>query len=90
MTTSEKLKLLEAREQIQEDIIAYMDNPALPLSREDIKDDLCQIVVNNFKHHAKENEIITEGDKRLKTYTEREEFFEDTAWEIVKTFFSGK
>ena len=66
MTTSEKLKLLEAREQTQEDIIAYIDatvgryhnalNHDYPQGKqfceemlEQTKDDICQIVVNNFK-----------------------------------------
>ena len=57
MTTSEKLKLLEAREQIQEDIITYVDatHNDFPQGRkicdemlEQIKVDICQIVINNF------------------------------------------
>jgi hypothetical protein len=57
MTASDKLKLLEVREQIQEDIISYVDaaHHDFPQGRkicdemlEQIKDDICQIVINNF------------------------------------------
>ena len=43
MTASEKLKVLEVREQIQEDIMSFMDG-----QDNKVIDDLCQIVVDNF------------------------------------------
>ena len=44
-------ELASVREQIQEDMIAYCEG-ALPLDYKEsqsVTDDLCQIVVNNFK-----------------------------------------
>ena len=38
----------DIKEQIQENIIAYIDSKAF-LHAEQFKDDLCQIVVDNFK-----------------------------------------
>mgnify|MGYP001299518969 CR=1 FL=1 len=63
----------ECREQIQEDVIAYME-PLLDREYEftsDNVDDLCQIVVNNFKKLETEDDlIITQGDKKLKEMLE--------------------
>ena len=63
----------ECREQIQEDVIAYMQ-PLLDREYEftsDNVDDLCQIVVNNFKKLETEDDlIITQGDKKLKEMLE--------------------
>ena len=54
MTVREAGKVLELREQLQEDVMAYM-NPLLDREYEftnDNVDDLCQIVVDNFKDLA--------------------------------------
>tara|TARA_Y100000004_G_scaffold81448_1_gene91473 strand:- start:1412 stop:1618 length:207 start_codon:yes stop_codon:yes gene_type:complete len=63
----------ECREQIQEDVIAYMQ-PLLDREYEftsDNVDDLCQIVVDNFKKLETEDDlIITQGDKKLKEMLE--------------------
>jgi len=63
----------ECREQIQEDVIAYME-PLLDREYEftsDNVDDLCQIVVDNFKKLETEDDlIITQGDKKLKEMLE--------------------
>ena len=39
----------EVREQIQEDILAYTEDKFEPWIRDVMNDDLCQIVVDNFK-----------------------------------------
>ena len=39
----------ECREQIQEDILAYTEDKFEPWIRDVMNDDLCQIVVDNFK-----------------------------------------
>ena len=63
----------ECRKQIQEDVIAYME-PLLDREYEftsDNVDDLCQIVVDNFKKLETEDDlIITQGDKKLKEMLE--------------------
>ena len=63
----------ECREQIQENVIAYME-PLLDREYEftsDNVDDLCQIVVDNFKKLETEDDlIITQGDKKLKEMLE--------------------
>ena len=64
----------ECREQIQEDIMTYV-NPLLDNDYEFTNlnvDDLCQIVVDNFKKLKGEDDelIITQGDKKLKEYLE--------------------
>ena len=63
----------ECRKQIQEDVIAYMQ-PLLDREYEftsDNVDDLCQIVVDNFKKLETEDDlIITQGDKKLKEMLE--------------------
>ena len=42
--------IVEVREQIQEDVLAYVeDKLADDCYKDKFKDDLCQIVVNNFK-----------------------------------------
>ena len=47
---NKKLTVLEVREQTQEDILAYVeDKLADDCYKDKFKDDLCQIVVNNFK-----------------------------------------
>ena len=45
----------EMREQIQENIIAYIDSKAF-LHAEQFKDDLCQIVVDCFAEDKKKND----------------------------------
>jgi hypothetical protein len=45
----------EIREQIQENIIAYIDSKAF-LHAEQFKDDLCQIVVDCFGEDKKKND----------------------------------
>lgn len=45
----------EIREQIQENIIAYIDSKAF-LHAEQFKDDLCQIVVDCFVEDKKKND----------------------------------
>ena len=42
----------ECKEQIQEDILAYFDSVAF-VHNDHGRDDLCQIVVDNFKHLEK-------------------------------------
>jgi hypothetical protein len=42
-----EINVLDVREQIQEDIITYLDNVNLPNHKH--VDDLCQIVIDNFK-----------------------------------------
>ena len=72
----------ECREQIQEDIRSYMDEDVCcgsGMPRYEILDELCQIVVDNFKKLDDEpEEIITEGDKKLKNYIANQQFFNDT------------
>ena len=41
--------LIEAREQMQEDIISFIDSFGFISHPEFIKDNACQIVVDNFK-----------------------------------------
>jgi hypothetical protein len=66
----------ECSEQIQEDIIAYMDacilaNGIDPVLGQTILEDTCDIVVNNFKKlEAEDDLIITQGDKKLKEMLE--------------------
>ena len=51
----ERRKVVDMREQIQEDLLTYMDGkvimgaPRHSPQYEQLKDDLCQIVVDNFK-----------------------------------------
>jgi hypothetical protein len=71
----------ELQEQIQEDMIAYFDHPvrARYMDCDVSLDALCQIVVDNFKKLDDEpEEIITEGDKKLKAYLANQKFFNDT------------
>jgi len=52
MTVREAGKVLDIREQIQEDIASYMtvqENSKYLVLPEECTDDLCQIVVDNFK-----------------------------------------
>lgn len=64
----------ELQEQIQEDIMTFMDG-----QDNEMIDNLCQIVVDNFKKLNDEpEEIITEGDKKLKGYLANQKFFNDT------------
>jgi len=55
MTYEEAGKVLELREQIQEDILAYFDSVAFVHSDHG-RDDLCKIVVDNFDKFQKETE----------------------------------
>ena len=56
----------ECCEQIQEDILAYFDSVAF-VHNDHGRDDICQIVVDNFKKFEAEDDlIITQGDKKLK------------------------
>jgi len=43
----------ECKEQIQEDILTYTEDKFEPWIRDVMNDDLCQIVVDNFKHLEK-------------------------------------
>ena len=43
----------ECKKQIQEDILAYTEDKFEPWIRDVMNDDLCQIVVDNFKHLEK-------------------------------------
>ena len=45
MTVRDANKILEIKAQIQEDILTYMDGHS-----EEMLDDLCQIVVENFEN----------------------------------------
>lgn len=55
MTIREAGKVLELREQIQEDILSYFDSVAF-VHNDHGKDDLCQIIVDNFNKFQKETE----------------------------------
>ena len=52
MTVRDADKILEIKAQIQEDILTYMDGNCCfsVQGREDMLDDLCQIVVENFEN----------------------------------------
>jgi hypothetical protein len=61
MTIREAGKVLELREQIQEDIISYVDSQNGLLSYQmasddEYKDALCQIIADNFNKFQKETE----------------------------------
>ena len=56
----------ECREKIQQDILSYFDSVAFVHSDHG-RDDLCQIVADNFeKLEVEDDLIITQGDKKLK------------------------
>jgi len=60
----------ECREKIQQDILAYFDSVAF-VHNDHGRDDLCQIVADNFeKLEAEDDLIITQGDKKLKEMLE--------------------
>jgi hypothetical protein len=60
----------ECRKKIQEDILAYFDSVAF-VHNDHGRDDLCQIVEDNFKKlEAEDDLIITQGDKKLKEMLE--------------------
>jgi hypothetical protein len=46
----------EIREQIQENIISYIDSKVFLANTEQFKDDLCQIVVDCFAEDKKKND----------------------------------
>jgi hypothetical protein len=52
MTVKEANKILEIKAQIQEDILTYMDSNCCftVQGKEEMLDDLCQIVVENFEN----------------------------------------
>tara|TARA_R100000406_G_scaffold19817_1_gene12162 strand:- start:186 stop:383 length:198 start_codon:yes stop_codon:yes gene_type:complete len=60
----------ECKERIKEDILAYFDSVAF-VHNDHGRDDLCQIVEDNFKKlEAEDDLIITQGDKKLKEMLE--------------------
>jgi hypothetical protein len=60
----------ECREKIQQDILSYFDSVAF-VHNDHGRDDLCQIVADNFeKLEAEDDLIITQGDKKLKEMLE--------------------
>ena len=78
-----EIGVLDVREQIQEDVLAYVeDKLADDCYKDKFKDDLCQIVVNNFKKLEIEKKIFDTPkiDEAIQNYLDRQEFFEDTKW----------
>ena len=64
------MKKEECKERIKEDILAYFDSVAF-VHNDHGRDDLCQIVEDNFKKlEAEDDLIITQGDKKLKEMLE--------------------
>ena len=60
--------LIEAREQMQEDIISFIDSYGFISHPEFIKDNICDIIVENFNNLIEEDYPdgpITQGDKKL-------------------------
>ena len=47
--------LIEAREQLQEDIISFIDSYGFISHPEFIKDNVCDIIVENFNNLIEEN-----------------------------------
>ena len=50
-----KLLLIEAREQTQEDIISFIESYGFISHPEFIKDNICDIIVENFNNLIEEN-----------------------------------
>ena len=55
-----RMKLKDLQEQIQEDILSYFDSVAF-VHHDHGRDDLCQIVVDNFGKYRHDNGVNYEG-----------------------------